>query len=757
MNRIENDRYILVIDDGIIKEFYDKEDKSGVNISGNMNLFGSVGFTLLSDDITSQEDRPNCSPYKDRTSVGKKVFADENSACYCDEEYQINMRYSLDKGLNIEAKTDNPEISQFGVNLELNFLGKRGTPYINQIMPTSPYTSIDNKYMYCIMTRADGRFIVCTAVTECDGWKIDYSPEKSGHYIRNFKFLASFDKVYNGSKRKNVKINIQCAESLKEAYEIISSIYNIPYCYNILGGNFGNNPVIGVSEESEKIEVISPSGKKSVIETKENKICEIPVSEYGFYKVIPYSEGKQGIDSLVWYGKNMKELFDLSTLAIRESYHGDITLCEGYCFLWAMLADMRLEGHLKFDAVARKELSEIMGENGVNIPRKTILPYKTEEFDAYHISGSKRIQEQFFGVSILMEAYKLYKEEEYLEFAVEALNELVKNWITDEGMVFNGQDYTTVCAPVIPVVDMAKLLSELNDERSKLFYDTAIKIAEFLLKRGLRFPTEGMGEDSESDAEDGSVSCTALSVLYVCANLHYDKRYIDFAEGILKVHKAWTIYSPDARMNRSSFRWWETIWEGDGQGPAICAGHAWTIWKAEALYLYGILTCDEEAIVESWNSFITNFSKTTEKGVMYACFEADYIRGGGEEWHKKGLKQLEGEDISVKYKIAHCYPEHCDNSLSRYAWVRNAYSWYNTAALIEYKGKTLGINMELKDGECSLSENITSVFIGKMKGQITVRCDKPVKIITNEEAEVIYGEKNGDYIIPNEGKIILKK
>lgn len=32
---------------------------------------------------------------------------------------------------------------------------------------------------------------------------------------------------------------------------------------------------------------------------------------------------------------------------------------------------------------------------------------------------------------------------------------------------------------------------------------------------------------------------------------------------------------------------------GDADGPAICCGHAWTIWRAEADYLYYALTGDE--------------------------------------------------------------------------------------------------------------------------------------------------------------------
>ena len=596
MRKIENNQYLIEIENGVITGFFEKDSVEKINLAGNLNLFGKAGFTLINDDITDQKKRVPYKAYKERVSEGVETESNEKSITVLDGKNNIDIIYRLTDGLIIEAATKNKDISQFGINLEFNFLGKVGTKFINQIMPTSPYTSLDKKFMYCIMTRLNGGFIVCAALEECDGWKIDYSSDYYGHYIENFMFLASFDKKYNGSNRKNLKIYIKTAKTLDEVYDILHYLYKVPYCTLLAGGNFNGTPYLKVSEDTDCLKVITPDGVDTMISVGDEKIIKLPAEEYGFYKVIPYTNGVSGIDACLWYCEDMRKLFDLSCMAIKKPYHCDDNLCEGGCFLWAMLLNMRLGGHYKFDELARKELSDVMGKNGVRIPRKTILPYATEKYAAYHIADSKRVQEQVFGVSILIDAYRLYKEEEYLEYAVAALNELIDNWVTKEGMLFNGEDYTTVCVPVIPIVDMAVLLSELNDERAEKFKKTAIKMAEFILKRGMKFPTEGTGEDSPSDAEDGSVSCTALSLLYVCANVHYDKRYIDFAGQVLELHKAWSIYSPDAKMNGSSFRWWETIWEGDGEGPAICAGHAWTIWKAEALYWYGMLTCNPKSI-----------------------------------------------------------------------------------------------------------------------------------------------------------------
>lgn len=294
-----------------------------------------------------------------------------------------------------------------------------------------------------------------------------------------------------------------------------------------------------------------------------------------------------------------------------------------------------------------------------------------------------------------------------------------------------------------------------RDERSVIFQQTAIKVAEFLIERGMYFPTEGGNPDLDEDAEDGSISCTALSLLYVCANLHYDKNNVEFAKEVLKLHEAWTIFSNDVRMNASSFRWWETIWEGDGEGPAICAGHAWTIWKAEALYLYGILCCDEKAIIESWNGFVSNFVKTEQSGKMFSCYEPDYIRGGGCYGEKKNLKTLAGEDISVKYETGHDYPKHYDNSLSRYAWIRSAYSWLHTAAIFSDDGKVYGLNIGSDNNMFIAEENIEKIFIGKMKYELSVKVQHKISVITLNNFKIIQGNVFGKYIEPVNGIIRL--
>jgi len=672
--KLENTAFSLVLDAGRITQFVEKRAPQ-INLADHKGKCGLACFTLQEEDVRTPPHEVHI-PYTEHYSAYTKCVQEgENRICCKDPENGITTEYRLEEdGLVITAQTDNTGISGFGIHLDLNFLGKKGTPFREQILPSSPYTSEDGKFTYCIMTRPNGRFMVASAMTRCDGWRICYSPFACGHYTWSFQFLASFDRLYGGSGSKYISVKLQCVDTLEEAYAKVQALYGKPMCTNVVNGGFDGTAQIRVLGQADALRIQAPSGTVREIPTQE----KVTMEEYGLHTVTPMRNGEAGLNTTVWNGIDMHKLFDLSCDAVRKPYHCDQNLCEGGCFLWAMLLNMRMHGHRKYDPIVREELAIIMAK-GEYVPRRTILPFPHEDKPAYHIYKSGRVQEQFFGVSILMEAYLLYEEEELLEYAIAALKTMVDHNIRD-GALYDGHghEYTTVCCPVIPMVDMALLLKQKQDPRYKIFEDTALAMAEFLYNRGYHFPTEGGDDDLgrvDEHYEDGAISCTALALVYVCSKLHYEQKYVDFADEILQMHRAWTIFTPDARMYRSTFRWWETIWEGDGQGPAICAGHSWTAWRAEALFWLGMLKKDRQILIESWNGFLTCFSKTQADGRMYSCYEADFIRGGGDPDIWPTLDQLTKEDWRIDYSVGHGYPKHPDSSLSRYAWARAAETW----------------------------------------------------------------------------------
>ena len=108
---------------------------------------------------------------------------------------------------------------------------------------------------------------------------------------------------------------------------------------------------------------------------------------------------------------------------------------------------------------------------------------------------------------------------------------------------------------------------------------------------------------SELDTETFSLYCNAAYHIYLDLS-GTSPEYMTKAKEILDVHEGWVIKTPRCQMHGSSLRWWETQWEGDADGPAICAGHGWSIWRAEADYLYYALTRDDNYRVKAENSYI---------------------------------------------------------------------------------------------------------------------------------------------------------
>ena len=72
------------------------------------------------------------------------------------------------------------------------------------------------------------------------------------------------------------------------------------------------------------------------------------------------------------------------------------------------------------------------------------------------------------------------------------------------------------------------------------------------------------------------------------------------------------------------------------------------------------LTKDERYRLKALNGFMSNFSKAEKDGKTYACYNLDYIPGGGfaTDCKKTVLKIRQGK------------PKRADSGLSRYVWVR---------------------------------------------------------------------------------------
>lgn len=674
---IKNEHISLEInsENGLIDGLYSKLCNSNL---ADKNGFGGVRYTLKDDDITTDD---AFVLYSDRLSdYNMQEFSEGCVKCE-NTSLGIHTIFSLEEDeLIIDSYAENESISQFGIDLNFNFLGKKNGTYVGQLIPSSPYTSLAEERLYYILPIVNVGFCAVVSLTPKSLWKMDYSSYCAGHYINGFQIMSSSDKAFGREGKKRLSLRIFFAETVDECYQKIQRIFDCPMLITDITGTFKNTLTVDVLGNADLVKVILDD-KQEEITVNDGKVTVNRLG-YGRHTLIPYFNGMPGLDTQVWFGNDVKELFEKSCDSIKKPYHGDDNLCEGMTWCWSMLCYMNMYSDKRYIDKVEDALKTVMGEGREPVPRQTILPYAADGFPPYHIYKSKRVQEQFFGISMLTEMYKLTKDKKYLDFAADSAKTMINCYQREDGAIVPETDYTTVCAPIIPIIDLALIYKDMDKDEHNYFASSAKRIAEYLVKRGLHFPTEGEISDiNDEEMEEGSISCTALSVLYYCRYIEKRQDYIDFAEKVLKLHDYWITYTPDVRLYRSTMRWWETIWEGDGTGPAICAGHAWTIWRAEADYHMAVLTGKEEYFKKSLNGFMTNFSKITAEGETFACYQPDYFAGGGHEGVRKSRKQLSEADYPKKYEITHNYPKHYDNSLSRYVWARACATWLKDGKL----------------------------------------------------------------------------
>lgn len=693
---------IAEVDQCLIHTLYDPRDPAQASFVIPDGLTGSASYTLIGEEIHLGQDKH--SSYHEHLSAIEPLPSLET-------HYEL-----LDNGLCITLRDTSDSVSQLGLVLDLNFMSKHGTAFEHQLLPASPYTSPDGRVMYCIFKRPDERCLVAAALTPCDGWHIKYSPENFGHFIEQFHFLASFDKAFGGSNRHEISVILCTADNTEEAFSAIGRIFNRAYALPIISGAFSGSsgdPVrIRVSEGSEALLVTEPNQATICIPLQSNEI-ELSLHHFGFTQVVPMHHGEKGIPAILWNGISFEECLRKLANKISPIYHCDPNLCEGGCWTWFQLKMLQERSNPEGEAAVLRDLDIIMGKTKPYIRTRTIVPEACEGHPPYHMFQSDRVQEQFFGVSILLEAFRYFRKDEYLDFAMHAMDTLLDYYLAEDGAIRRGidcEDYTTVTCPVINLTDFALFLQQRDPLRAARYRAAAISMADHVVNRGFNFPTEA--ERTERiEMEEGSISCSALTVLYVAFHLDCKPEYLTFAGDILRIHKAWRMDSPDARMFGSTLRWWETIWEGDGNGPGICAGHAWTIWRSEAQFFYGILSGNVDALIDSWNGFITNFAKLNEAGDSCSSYCPDYICGGGRDDIRVGLMTRPLFESLPRYRIVHDYPLLHDFSLSRYAWIRADATWRKAAAVVRKNGHVIPIHCSIQNGQIITTDPIEVVYL----------------------------------------------
>lgn len=621
-----------------------------------------VCYTLDIDDITKGE-KLKFTPYNDRIGEFDDELKNERTRAALDVKVYAD-------GLEFSLASTAQNLSEFGIELPINFMGKKGGGgWRNQFTINSPYISPNRDILYFYLSRPNGNNIVIAAKNAA-GFKIDYSPYCYAHFITGIKIFANLDKAYNMPHKENaVTFAILPVNGFDDCLNKLSRYYGLPFvACDVNGGEVGSKINVKVYGECGNIK----SGEL-VIE------CE------GDNEITPKYNGKSGATATVYGYRSLKDLYfkSMSAVDMKDIEVTDKNLCEHQCWATAMLrfllrykSELDVETVIKYETLLKDLLDEITEtDESKAVPRLTILKQPHDNLPAYNVYKSTRVQEGFFGVTLLFDAYKYFGDKKYLDYAVGALDCLLDNYQNESGAIMRYEwgkysDYTTVCCPMITVADMALFMRDIDKAKSDKYYDGAKRMAEYLYARGLVFPTEGaVSDETETEMEDGSISCTALGLLYYCNNVERVEKYIRKAKEILDIHDCWVMQTPVAQMRGSTLRWWETLWEGDADGPALCCGHAWSIWRAEADYLYYELTGDEKYLTKAKNGFDCNLAKIHDDGKSYSIYSFDEITGGGFAQSADG----------VKIRIVPKYPDQTDSGLSRYVWVRLCDTFLNGA------------------------------------------------------------------------------
>lgn len=631
----------------------------------------SVCYTLKTDDITKAE-KEWLSPYKGR----KDPFSVVDGVAYA-ANTQTTMRVeNVEDMAFLHVESPSQELSEFGLYLPFNFMGKKnGGGWQNQFLFNSPYISADKKILYAYLTKPNGAHLMVAVLGGVEGWKMDYSPYVGGHYFVGLKILANFDKAYNTVRRKNAfTVAFIPVKNFDDGLNKLSRFYKVPFLhYDKNGGEVGQKISLKSFGEIDTLRLTNEGEVRFVPFEK-----EVVLDRQGEMEITPIYQGEAGASVSVYAYDDLISLYKKSMDSVNLQTIEDFTdgnLCEHQCWASAMLRFLQKYGtrltkeeknsyerklKILLDTITQTDVTKA-------VPRRTIYCEAWKDYPAYNVFKSRRIQEEFFGITILLDAYAYFQDEKYYDYAVRTTDSFLENYQLADGRIQTrnwegeAEDYTTVCCPMIPLLDMANFLKDKDGARSQAYFQAGAKMAEYLYRRGFVFPTEGGTTTlADSEMEDGSISCTALSLLYYCKNAIREEKYIQKAKEILDLHENWVISTPICQMNRSSLRWWETQWEGDADGPAICAGHAWTIWRSEADWLYYSLTGDEEYYQKAVNGVMTNLSKIDKEGKSYAIYNPDLINGGG-------FKQKAEEVI---FRVANRFPDREDCGLSRYVWVR---------------------------------------------------------------------------------------
>lgn len=390
------------------------------------------------------------------------------------------------------------------------------------------------------------------------------------------------------------------------------------------------------------------------------------------------------------------------------------------------------------------------------------------DYGAYHMFEEYNyMQHEIFLLEELADFYCLTRDESIREDAMHVVEHIAAEHLLRDGSLIcqnfpnePGVDYSTVHIPVQAFLRWAEVLKEEVPQQAIYLRSLAEKIADHVCRRGLDFPTEG-----EPCTEDGSMACSVATLLYAYQHVAKKPEYLRVAKEILHAHHVLEMDGTDCRMKNSTIRFWETQYETRQWGASINAGHAWTIWTAEAKAALALLEHDIQLLQESYEGFLTNISKVSPCGGMYCCYTPDMIPGTSHAYWLDHMKDQTVEHNDLRPTTTHLGMKNPDGYFAasgNYYLIKAAEIWDHISAVNLAEGTA--INGVLDDNVFrSEAPRFNCLLVsGAGTEPLTVQCctDSRVEILTNGQqlhltgAEVLE-QTAGRYVVRPEGDRFL--
>ena len=409
MNKLENQNFSIEFDEsGNVSSFVDKRNLA--EMTDGERVFGSISYTLISDDITTLENKKPYSPYESRIATFDKSIKTEKGIGLFNEELKTGAEYSLEEDgcLKITFSTENAELSEYGMNFPFNFSSKlKGGDWRKQFLFSSPYNSADNKTQLVYLTRPDGNGLVLIGDGNTDGWKMDYSPYIFGHFFINLKWLGNFDRAYATPRRENRKFSVRMypVQSYEEGLEKLYAVTSTPIAtYEISSVLADEELEITVIGKADGVQI---EGEEKLYPIENGK-AKIIANGYGLKKVYPvYDGGKKGADCVIFVYRGIQELFRKNLDHVGDEIPASqfSNLCEGWTWVNTAIDYMRAYGN-EPELLKKIELAKsiILTEDEEKArPHCTIWKKEHGEYPAYNVYKSNRIQEGFTGIWMMLD------------------------------------------------------------------------------------------------------------------------------------------------------------------------------------------------------------------------------------------------------------------------------------------------------------------------------------------------------------------